>query len=110
MPNTLYLTTGEELLVNWLRDIMGYRDEPTIVKRCRKNHTCILGCAIEKGDSYMKFDFVQAYSGYHLSVGICQRHQRNLFETTSFSLNQVLSSEPEEIAKLIEETFLAKEV
>jgi hypothetical protein len=64
---------GSTLLRPWILDwAVTVRESSTIVKKSRKNYTCVLGCRISAGEKYARLE-LQAGEGY-LTVGICQLH------------------------------------
>lgn len=64
---------GSTLPRPWILDwALTVRKSSSIVKKSRKECTCVLGCTITGGEKYARLE-LQAGEGY-LTVGICQRH------------------------------------
>jgi hypothetical protein len=70
------MTDGDVLLFNWISTASGYRNDPKVVLKSRKENCCVFGCNIPIGSSYLKFDIIGGVDGSMMGVGLCQVHHR----------------------------------
>lgn len=84
------LTTGEPMLLEWLHYASGYRREPKIIEKSRKNHSCALGCEIVKGEKYLSFDVIDG-EGSHLSIGLCNEHFPKMLKDLGIENDNMIS-------------------
>ena len=52
--------------------------EIKLIKRSRKQHTCVLGCAVLRGSSYLRINFMEMTGscdgGNRYSLAVCEDH------------------------------------
>lgn len=71
-----YMTDGAELLRNWVAGFVEIRKR-VLVKQCRKDTTCLMGCPIPTGSSYLRLDLLVSGGGCdasNIAVGFCTEH------------------------------------
>src|SRR5262245_21406691 len=71
-----YYPDGKILYRAHVKDSCWVRRGPTLVRRSRKHHICILGCQISAGSSYAKLE-LQAGNGMlesFVTLALCSKH------------------------------------
>jgi hypothetical protein len=70
-----FMTNGEELWRSWVADFAEIQRR-SVVKRCRKDTTCVLGCKIPEGSSYFRLDMLAGggCGTSSIAVGLCTDH------------------------------------
>lgn len=97
------LTNGDPLLFHWVTGAHDMRNAPVIVKKSRKAHSCVLGCTIPIGSSYLKFELIGGVDGSFMDIGVCDIHYKN-WAMKKFGDNIIEGiemMETEEVAELL---------
>jgi hypothetical protein len=73
---TWFITDGTELRRAWVSSFVEIRKR-ALVKQCRKDSTCLLGCPIPTGSSYLRLGLLVSSGGCdasNIAVGFCEEH------------------------------------
>jgi hypothetical protein len=77
-----FTTDGEELRRAWVSSFVEIRKR-SLVKQSRKECTCLAGCIIPAGSSYLRLDLTVSSGGCdasYIAVGFCSDHLGKMVE------------------------------